>query len=429
MQSNPTNFKEFSSYLRSSSLHLDILCLQEVSHFRSQSTLTESQVRSFSFAFPNCSLVVSKHCAIICLNSRYSLVDTEVLLDERCLVASVVDASSNVLCKVANIYGPAQSSDRPSFISDFLSLSVWSDVFNTPWMVMGDFNIHLHSLSTSRQADVAPFVHWLRTHFVNCHPDGLATFPKSNTCIDYIFGHSSLAPRLTNSQLLYMPSRWTDHSLLTVEMLPATASIGPGSWRFNPTLLDDKEFVALLNATVSLFFSGAVGGGSKGVNTSQGSSGDSESTVARWESFKLLLKCCAQKYTRSMKARFKNKVFTLQLERIRALSTSVSGVETRNAIDPTDRVSTASGDAEQVRQLEVLIENQIQKETSQNMLRSATRWLEQGERSNKYFYRSIKVRESQQTIQSLKCSTTGDILVEAAAINHYREKLSGNALK
>ncbi|KAK4521564.1 uncharacterized protein ATC70_007325 [Mucor velutinosus] len=418
MQSNPTNLKEFSSYLRSSSLHLDILCLQEVSHFRSQSTLTESQVRSFSFAFPNCSLVVSKHCAIICLNSRYSLVDTEVLLDERCLVASVVDASSNVLCKVANVYGPAQSSDRPSFISDFLSLSVWSDVFNTPWMVMGDFNIHLHSLSTSRQADVAPFVHWLRTHFVNCHPDGLATFPKSNTCIDYIFGHSSLAPRLTNSQLLYMPSRWTDHSLLTVEMLPATASIGPGSWRFNPTLLDDKEFVALLNATVSLFFSGAVGGGSKGVNTSQGSSGDSESTVARWESFKLLLKCCAQKYTRSMKARFKNKVFTLQLERIRALSTSVSGVETRNAIGQTDRVSTASGDAEQqVRQLEVLIEDQIQKETSQNMLRSATRWLEQGERSNKYFYRSIKVRESQQTIQSLKCSTTGDILVEAAAIN------------
>ena len=420
MESNPTTFKEFSSYLRSKSLQLDILCLQEVSHFRSQPTLTESQIRSFSFAFPNCSLVVSKHCAIICLNPRLSLVDTEVLLDERCIVASVRDTQSNVLCKVANIYGPAQSSDRPSFLSQFLSLTIWSEVLNTPWMLLGDFNIHLHSLSVSRQADVAPFVHWLRTHFINCHPEGLPTFPKSNTCIDYIFGQSSLAPRLANSQLLYMPSGWTDHCLLTVDMLPATAKIGPGSWRFNPTLLDDKEFLALLNATVSFFFSNAGGGGgSKGVNTSQGGSGDPESNVARWESFKLLLKCCAQKYTRGMKARFKNKVFTLQLERIRALSASVSGVRTSGTsiVDQTDRVSTASGESEQVRQLEVLIDNQIQKETSQNMLRSATRWHEQGERNNKYFYRVIKERQSQQTIQSLKCSTTGDILVDAAAIN------------
>ncbi|KAI8635827.1 hypothetical protein BD408DRAFT_438519 [Parasitella parasitica] len=44
MDSNPQTFKEFLSYLRSKSLQHDIFCLQEVSHFRSQSTLTESQI-------------------------------------------------------------------------------------------------------------------------------------------------------------------------------------------------------------------------------------------------------------------------------------------------------------------------------------------------------------------------------------------------
>ncbi|CEP13037.1 hypothetical protein [Parasitella parasitica] len=120
-----------------------------------------------------------------------------------------------------------------------------------------------------------------------------------------------------------MPSRWTDHCLLTVDLLPATASIGPGSWWFNPTLLADKEFLALLNATVSLFLSDAAGvrsGGSRtqGVNTSQGGSGDPEGTVARWESFKVTQVLCAK------------------------------GVRTGNAsiVSQTERVSPVAGDSE-----------------------------------------------------------------------------------
>ena len=43
-----------------------------------------------------------------------------------------------------------------------------------------------------------------------------------------------------------------------------------------------------------------------------------------------------------------------------------------------------------VRELEKLIDSQMQNETRQHMLRSATRWHELGERNNKYFYRVIK---------------------------------------
>lgn len=50
-------------------------------------------------------------------------------------------------------------------------------------------------------------------------------------------------------------------------MLPVSANIDPGSWRFNPTLLVDKEFLALLNATVS-FFSDTATSGFKSMKTS-----------------------------------------------------------------------------------------------------------------------------------------------------------------
>jgi hypothetical protein len=116
-----------------------------------------------------------------------------------------------------------------------------------------------------------------------------------------------------------------------------------------------------------------------------------------------------------MKARFKNKVATLQKERMKAVSSYESGIRTSDAI-PSFQPSGDSLPLQVVRELEKLIEGQIHKETRQNMLRSATRWHELGERNNKYFYRVIKEWTSAMTIQSLKCSTTGEVLVDAADI-------------
>jgi hypothetical protein len=218
--------------------------------------------------------------------------------------------------------------------------------------------------------------------------------------------------RLVNGQVHYVPGVWTDHCLLTIDLQPACARIGPGCWRFNPTLLEDSEFLLLLDKTVSLFFESS---GGDGDNASPGGKGEPLRVQSQWESFKLLLKCCAQKYAWGAKARFKNKVAALQQERMKAVSSSVSGVMASDAT-PSIQPSDDSLPLQVVHELEKLIDGQIQKETRQNMLRSATRWHELGERNNKYFYRVIKDRQSQQTIQSLKCSTTGEVLVEAADI-------------
>ncbi|SAL96840.1 hypothetical protein, partial, partial [Absidia glauca] len=58
----------------------------------------------------------------------------------------------------------------------------------------------------------------------------------------------------------------------------------------------------------------------------------------------------------------------------------------------------------------------IDRSTQQLLLRSATRWQDQGERNNKYFYRVIKQRTAQQTILSLKASRSGQRITNNSEI-------------
>lgn len=62
---------------------------------------------------------------------------------------------------------------------------------------------------------------------------------------------------------------------------------------------------------------------------------------------------------------------------------------------------------------------------SKYILVVSTRWNEQGERNNKYFFRAIKERTTQQTIQTLKCSATGRILHTATDILREAQSFYG----
>ncbi|KAG2194762.1 hypothetical protein INT47_012064 [Mucor saturninus] len=407
---SPQIQKEFISFLRNRSLSLDVLCLQEVSSFH-QTHLTDDQIFQFcSFLFLRCSVVVSKYCAVVCLNSGLYLDDTAVSLDERCVVGSVMDLQHNVLCRVASIYVPAQSSDRPLFLKNFLSLPFFSDMSTAPWLLMGDLNMNLHHVKVTSHSNVSSWYDWVRNYLVNCFPAGLPTHTQGNsrTTIDYVFGHRSLTTRLVNGMIRKVPSVYTDHCLLSIDLVPARVDIGPGCWRFNPTLLDDADFLILLDQTVELFYDSIVCVDTPG----DGSHSGPVPAQVIWESLKVLLKCCAQNYTRNAKSTCKNKLASLHHEREILLS-KTSG--TRSCDSDLSRSSSSATPSVSLKLNEIdrKIDLQIQKETRQYMLRSATRWHENGERNNKYFYRVIKERQSKQTIESLKCSTTGSVLVNS----------------
>ncbi|KAI7874378.1 hypothetical protein K492DRAFT_113485, partial [Lichtheimia hyalospora FSU 10163] len=211
-------------------------------------------------------------------------------------------------------------------------------------LLLGDFNVNLHNPSISHSTAVKPWFDWVKMHFENCMPQGLHTFTRgdSRTTIDYIFGHISLMPRISNATQHFFPSSWTDHCLLTVDVLPVRRDFGRGSWRFNPSLLHDENFVDLLDHTIAVFFDTM-------------DMAPDTSPQDQWESFKRLLKCTAQRQSRGSTQHRRARLTKLQSERQALLS------------NPTDTKLPA---------IEKQIETLIQQDTRQTMLRSATRWHE-----------------------------------------------------
>lgn len=385
---NKSMQKQFISYLRSQSLQLDILCLQEVSAFNTQDHLSHDQIHSFqSFMFPAIPSVVTKYTAIICLNPSLYLDNVAISLDQRIITASVMTASGALICNITNIYAPADRSARVPFYDSLLTMPMFSSVSSAPWLLVGDLNIDITASSIRGNASFRSWLDWLHLYFYNCFSESTPTFLRgdSRSTIDYIFGHTCLSTRLINSQQQFLPFAWTDHALLSVDLIPARVDIGPGSWRFNPLLLHDNDFCIMLDKTVTDLFS-----------FDNFQLLDSNS---KWESFKSALKYCAQSYSRSSPTRLRNTIAQLQHERLSSLSSGTPN------LDVTSR-------------LEKLLDYQIKQETKQCLLRSATRWHEEGERNNKYFYRVIKDRTRQQTIESLRCSSTGVVLSDMPGIMH-----------
>lgn len=142
-------------------------------------------------------------------------------MDERCIGATVKDTvTSELVCSVLNVYGPAQSEDRFPFLEGFLKSPLANLLTeDLTCFFLGDFNLKTAALSTScHDVRFKDWYDWVSLHFSNCFPDGNYTFQRDDTrsTIDYIFGNISTMSRVANCQQTYLPvhgriisfSRW-----------------------------------------------------------------------------------------------------------------------------------------------------------------------------------------------------------------------------
>jgi exonuclease III len=193
--SNNNTQKAFTKCLRSKTLNINILCLQEVSHIRSNHTsahLTDEHNRIFQLIFPQSTILLSKHCATIILNPQLKAQNEFITKDERCIAAEIIDLESNSLMTVMNIYAPAQKNGRIIFFREILHLQL---LFNKPkkLILLGDFNLHIHNHISQAEK---PFYKWISTNLTNCFPfqneeQPLPTFRtnEQSSIIVYIFCH------------------------------------------------------------------------------------------------------------------------------------------------------------------------------------------------------------------------------------------------
>ncbi|KAI7846812.1 hypothetical protein BDC45DRAFT_576609 [Circinella umbellata] len=281
---------------------------------------------------------------------------------------------------------------RPQFFSSLLRLPCFID-FSGNSIIVGDFNLHL---SNTLPIGIQPWTQFLLDHCTNClypneRPGVLSphraapTYTSSShqTTIDYIFTASTNISNIIQRNQLWLSSNWTDHDLLSIDLLLNNVEIGPGTWRFNPLLLDEEPFCKLLATTIHGFFTQAALA--------------PQDLTKDWDNFKLVMKETARDFTRRTTITTKVHLRQLQRSRQQLLASQDINLHALHNIE------------QDISKLE-------EQQTKQLLLRSATRWHEQGECNNKYFYNVIKERNKAITISTLRDPVTGLMTTSPAHI-------------
>ena len=312
-------------------------------------------------SFNNKDMIYTKHCAVICLNQKYHLTSSGITKDGRCIFSTLIDTQNNNICNLITWYAPADYKERKILYDQILQLPIMYSP-PTDLIILGDFNLHIGTKTTNNHT---PFTSWLNSNFADVFQrdsgqELLYTFNRNTqtTRVDYIFCHNHIRTKLFNAQNHVIPENWSDHSLLSKDFHVNSNKLGPGAWRFNPTLLSQSGFKELLKEALDSFFSDI----DLATTTSQ----------EAWDKVKYIIQSVSRYYCHNKR---KVRRRTIQLLEMK-------------------RQNMSPGPA--LMDLDAELEKLIETETSQLVLRSATRWQEHGEKSNKYFYRVIKERQHQQ---------------------------------
>ena len=281
---------------------------------------------------------------------------------------------------LANIYAPNQ--DTPIFFTNIGRQLADLDVEKK--ILLGDLNL---TLKDEDMFPVKPHIN-VKAHselikimeendlvdiYRDRHQDNHYTWERYNpdryaARLDYVLSTASLDSII---QHVDFDNKFrSDHDIPYITCIIEKNVRGPGFWRFNTTLLVDKQCVQLIKDTIA-----------------EEKQKPFKSNILKWDNLKCALRGKIVQYTAQKKRSKQNKM--------RIYENKIAKFKEQLNNPQKEYIYNEKQIKQRISQLELEVENLIESNLRKSMLRARRNWFEFGEKNSKYFFNLEKYKYSQ----------------------------------
>ena len=398
---NNTKRREVFNWLRTKKL--SIYMLQEA-HFSDVTSDLWSSEWGYKALFSCCTSNRAGVC--ILFHNNFNLQILKVFLDPngRFIICDI-EANGKILTLV-NIYAPNE--DDPKF---FQLLFEHLSVFRSEEIIIGgDFNLvldpekdkkgglartHKNALKVIKDLseDLELVDVWRTLNPETKRYTWRQKQPDIHCRLDFFLVSESSLCDVTHSDIV--PGFKTDHSMITLSVSLHVNPRGNGFWKLNTSLLTEIGYIEQVKIIIQ--------------QTADEYKGDDTVNPALlWEMIKMKVREKSISYAASKNAATKKR--EIQLERdITALEKLV---DTADCTEPLHDIAT-----ERIRILKGELEKKLEYRTKGAIIRSKSRWYNEGEKNSRYFLNLEKRHFKQATISQLKINDTDFVYTDKAILS------------
>ncbi len=280
----------------------------------------------------------------------------------------------NVNYIIGNIYAPTQDKEKEQIVLIDLLSNILAGIDAANIVFGGDFNIIMNPLLDKKGGNISRLSSLkYRSHlnaFLETYDlydiwrlkhENISKFTwrckkkRIYSRLDYFFISEHLCNTVASVDIV--PCIFSDHSLLTLSLInPSQQARGPGYWKFNTTLLRDKNYTDMIKQTIQ---------------QSEKHHHNEDKTLV-WDLVKMDIRTHTIRYSKFKKRENIKYEQTLESE-LKQLHDSVEHVN--NIVELQDRINAIERELLSI----------VNKRTAGIIMRSKAQWAEEGEKSSSYF--------------------------------------------